>query len=272
MKLNWLNIGTSLAAIITAVIALFTLFQVKNQNEFAHRADIIVTPQSSEYSFSYGKKDSIVEPRNFINADTTSTAIKMNLSNIGLGTAKRIKVEWDLNYDNLIEDVKIGETVFQTNATYLEKSNAFQFPEIILFQKKKEEKDFSYILPLDKEKEVTSELLPIVYLKAWLNLFVQIVSHAGEDIEKCEQLLQSFLNENGELNLKVSYYDVFNKKHSKKFKVFLFPTFVGLEYPSVFLSVEVEEVLSRRKKTKSIDCYIVTSAKQKPVSFLLGND
>ena len=267
MKMKWLNISTSLAAILTALIALFTLYQVKNQNEFAHQADLAATVKNADYAFYYEKENQKFKIKKFKSFQDSSQALQIILANIGLGIAKNTEVTWNLNYQNLVGSININETNFKTDAAFNPTENSTTLNEIMLFDDKK--KMLNYILPLDKAKESSSINVPYGFQRIWLNLLGRIIEVNENDLEKCEQYLNNFIKENSILTFNVSYTDVFNKKHRKTFKLYLYPSFISLHTRYVGLTFEVKEVFKNKKNVKTIEYHIFNENKSNHIRLKL---
>jgi len=260
--MKWLNISTGLASILAAVIALFTLIHVKNQNEFAQRADIIASVKNSNYSFKYSKKKESVQFHDFKSFKDSSKALTILLENLGLGIAKQPEIEWHLNYKNLVKPIEIKGVKIQPKISYNEIENSVTWNYIMLFDEEKE--SAKYILPIDKATESTTFNVPIGFFRGWLDLLIIGIAKTEHEMETCEAFTKRFIEENSKLQFTTTYYDVFNKKHRKSFYLYFYPQIISLNFQEVFLNFEIEEV---NKKKKTIECQINNEKDLKSLRF-----
>lgn len=251
--MKWLNVGTNMAAIITAIIAVVTLVQVKNQNKFAHRADIVPISKSPGFHADFSD-DYEMKGIDLISYDSLDNFIRLIISNIGFGPSRKNHIEWELNYKRLVDTVALGELELISNTIFIEKDQSIFVNNHLIYESSFKKIDF--ILPINQEKKETIVMLPDGYTKAWLNILAKITD-ASVSFDDCEKRVALFLKENGTIPLTIKYEDVLRNKFEKQFNVFLFPLYVDLHRSRFGLDIEIEERSKKNRINKTIDYIII---------------
>ncbi|PGZ95178.1 hypothetical protein COE51_21355 [Bacillus pseudomycoides] len=180
---------TSIATFITSLVSLGTLWNVTKQRLTSNRPDIYVKDKPF--------KMSLAQPEN----------ITLPIYNIGLGSAKNIKITWKLD-DEFVIKVKELDINNDNLIEYESKSNVYVGKHnklIYLIHDLNEKIDF--LLPYKSDSSTTDTILMPHSLTVLYSIYIELsVKH---NIYKQEEL---FIFE-------INYQDVNNKRYTKQFNV-----------------------------------------------------
>lgn len=252
--MKWLNIGTNIAAILTALIAFFTLLQVQNQTTYSNRADIVASIEKKKFNLSFSE-GALFKDIHFISTDSQSRIVEILLLNIGNGVSKKTEILWEINHNRLTETFELdGRPIFTGVNKVTEDGMIFIKPDIFFDDT---ENRIDFILPIGQEKGISKITFPKGYLNLWLNVFTKIIERCNNG-ENCDQVLPSFLEEYGRIKFRIKFEDIFGDKHYKQFGVFIYPGLVNLRSRQMTIKVEVEEIIKMEYK-KAVELRIFDS-------------
>jgi hypothetical protein len=203
-----------IATLITSLVSFGTLWNVRKQRLNASRPDIYVKDRTFTMNLNIPGK--IPE---WGGKGETGT-FSLPLYNIGLGTAKKIQIKWELEEDYIIkvkqldksDNYHIEHNSLVRGLEIYNKENKF-FPtwtnlNLDLSQK------VDFILPYNSNTEtIQSLVLPWSIMELYgihMELFIKY-----NDLTKLESSLEDIFS------VEISYFDVNNKKYKKHFKVSL---------------------------------------------------
>jgi hypothetical protein len=227
MTITIFTIISALAAVTYTIVAFRTLLEIKAQRETTYRPDIIVDEglfyiysyksDKGEFpvEYTYEKKNQLYHCENF-----TISSFSINLFNIGLAAAKEIQIEYSFDLD------KISSIINEQNKTLpadkiinIKKGNAFlEFKaaenavvrssyHAIDSQLKRE---INHILPVNISSNPIKIALPTYILEIHSILIYSFWMNDTKDNEFPELPI---------INLKISYFDIGNNKHSKEYEL-----------------------------------------------------
>ncbi len=180
-------------------------------------------------------------------------SFSFRLSNIGLGVAKNIKLDWSFDtlkvkkhYDTIQNIKGVREIVFYSKNVFLRTDKGVDiklddkyYNEDITFIK--------YLISAENEDKNSIEIkLPIIYLNIWsflhisndnyFNYFVN-PNFSIEEFEFYRTHLEEFYPP---LLLKISYLDINNIEYTKKYKITILSGYKNKWYASSFLNSKVQ--------------------------------
>jgi len=177
---------SGLALVITPLITLFTLFEIRQQRKKMY-----------EPSLSFMKNNII------INKDTEYKDQYFFLHNIGFGAAKELIVEWD--YYNQLQRVK--EIIPDIDKDYVELNNLYNKSSSIVSKLNDQKQELEDLLPSSIIGEPINIRLPKIATNYFINYYNK------ELLGKRNMSINPFI----ELPFTVKYRDINNKKYNKKF-------------------------------------------------------
>lgn len=95
----------SIATVITAVIILFTLLEMKKQRTMSYRPSIVPVRQPIEAKTLNGDFCWSEKPNQDQEAKSSHRAYSLHLYNLGNGAAKNINIKWELDIESVIASV-----------------------------------------------------------------------------------------------------------------------------------------------------------------------
>ncbi len=212
-NIEWISLASSIGVLLTALVALCTLFELFRQRKQTYKPDLCLLQKSfhlkggeSEYknlalNWCASDKD---EEKDFLSHSS------LQLVNIGFGAAKKVEATWTFNYVDLIKIInKLAQK--QYHNFYIEKEDAFlniKSDQSSMYGVNAEMNtwNYEYILPFNSHKNTHDIPLPPSYtmlLSTYLSLWIKEYRNF-EDIE-----LPS-------LTLQLTYEDIGKGKHNSK--------------------------------------------------------
>lgn len=172
---NDISALASIATFVSALIALFTLRSMNKQNKNAHKPDLFLSPNNtldqnilinnfnntdpdSELYFEYSLTLDDITGRGF--------GIIHSIENVGLGTAKFVKIKWHFEKKTAIENIKkklkspYSLEVLNDSVLYLKTNKNQTILSFLLDIDDKYETKFDFLLPRKDEKFNLSPSIP----------------------------------------------------------------------------------------------------------------
>lgn len=211
-----ISLSTSVAAFITSGIALFNVIELNKQRKQSLIPEIIFN--DSSFNIYYGQSSTIPLRWLSVNKSNNETGeFTFECFNIGLGSAKNIKLSWSYDINSVIEIIhkNNNENVYRIDYNgddqlikITMKNGAMSATKFDL-QSKKE-----YILPASIDKESTKFKLPMSY-----HYLCSILLDLVFDQTDTDKI--SLFCKWPTLGLDIQYEDVAGNKYSRK--VFIEP-------------------------------------------------
>lgn len=243
---DWASLIRNFATIVASFISAITLFILIRQNERTYQPDLVLSPDPKIFHVVF--KDTISscgDLRIVVEEDSTSEDLNLRLTNLGLGAAKNLLIEWKYDPDRLGDTVAIDSFRIPTHATYNEEVQVLLFKNC--FMKETKAETVEYCLPFNAEKDPTLISLPINYVRMWSNLAIRIGLNREirrkQRIDLLEQLSASFQD----LECRVRYSDINGRVYQKSYSVRLLPHFIDLRNSVMVLGVGLVEQGSAKR-------------------------
>jgi hypothetical protein len=220
---------SGLGTFISALIALFTIFEIKKQRLSSYKPEIILDSfvsylyadnfLSEDDNIQYKTKKYLENNQKPLNESDKAIFMYYLLQNIGFGTAKYIKGFWTFDYKKaskvLSKYMKDDFYIENDNEGFIIKKDDIDF--WLFFRKSDLSKDtIDYILPESQGENGKGQAIPSIITKVYTyylvykyNLKVGINDeHIYEEFEDLPKP-----------TLQIVYRDFNNKTHSSKFKL-----------------------------------------------------
>ena len=225
---NTITLITAFAALLTAIAALWNIKELRNQRTLSQKPDLIIHNKKFEI-FCRDKFNDIpllINDENLMDFDPKdrSNSLAVDVYNIGLGCAKKIKINFSydpcsyidfisrFDKDQIfkIENYKKAISIFADNPKL-----EIHIPHNTYF-------DLSYILPVSITKDLKRVDIPfsylylyLVFLHTYYNLYSYYTSKSYKKYENPPAL-----------NLNVIYYDQDGIKYIKAFEIHIEVTYL----------------------------------------------
>ncbi|EGQ7810900.1 hypothetical protein I6Y99_004968 [Vibrio parahaemolyticus] len=212
---QWISLSASIGACLSAIAALFAVKLSSKHSSASYKPELVISRKSfySAITTSMPKEWSEMDVSES-NESYRRNSFTIPLSNVGLGAAKQIEVNWSFPIDSTVKSIN---TITQKNhiPSYFKYEN-----EILSFETEGDNKSVSmwvnqksnkldFVLPSSVETTPTELLLPPAYselISAW------IYFHFKSD--KKEQFPEFPM-----IKAKVTFFDIGGKKHTCKFEI-----------------------------------------------------
>lgn len=231
------NIVLAVTSIITAIIMIITLIITQRENKRAYKPDLIICKQRYRMKF----KERIQFDWDDGSDNWNSITPFINMFNIGLGTAKQVKIKWSFDITSFLNIVKEkdkkSEFMFSFDKEFVndktEKENRF------IIQRKyshnhekglygtttgingKEDSLITYILPMNVDKSSHKIFLPESYTKLYGILLYLVLKHPPRVISSETDIWHKQISPT--LYLTIEYQDITNKNYFKKIEIRMIP-------------------------------------------------
>ncbi|NLP59322.1 hypothetical protein [Lutibacter sp. B1] len=216
---DWINIVIASVAFIAAIIALFTVNEIKKQRLHSYHPDI----NMADFSFYVYQGDYDEEIKtNFLytyrerknEGDSIGgfNQLTMDINNIGFGVAKNIKWKWDFDFDKAEKVIcenqevwwRMKDNILSVDSKELNVEWTYDIEE------DNEERSFNFILPYSNENRKTEIVVPSYFVDLyWLYMAGQLL------VEKPKAIYINFPS----IELSVFYTDIQSNKISKIFNI-----------------------------------------------------
>lgn len=224
---NYINVLAGFGACASAIAALFTIRQVKKQREASYQPDIyfgfiglkkltiknLSGVESKELCFQLAKDNRTIETHSILHS----------IENIGLGTAKDIKIIWDFNFKKAFSAIskaqeygnsKIRVEMERGNTLVIRAQSNTMF--YVWSDKEALTTQFDFVLPRRDEKFAKSPSIPIEIIQ-YFAAYCLIRHNLLLSDEKYADLFHEEFEAFPPLTAHVSYNDIGNKTHTKTF-------------------------------------------------------
>lgn len=236
-KRDWWALGTNLAVIGTALVSYLTLNQVKNQNEFAQRADVVVSLEQGSFESKFTHKDSVTS---FTVPDSVLKNFNIRLINIGLGPGKSLKIDWKTDYEKFQDSIQLGKRWLKTGIRLNKKDGSLIIGNRIYYYISNSGADF--ILPVSQEQKPLLEEIRSDFFQVWNQCMGAILKTAGDDLDLLETLLRDFTRQYSRVPMSLEYTDLFQVVHRKTFSLSFVPYFINMGDQTVAVDINMEEL------------------------------
>ena len=222
---NLVTFITALGTLLTSIVGLFTLRQVKKQRETTYQPELCVNDfecslfnnpfHSSEFTIYALSKLGHQTPKD--KGGWQGAVPHAAINNIGLGSAKNVVCSWQFNLDaavELINTLKPDHLICKRIALFIfimvDKKTIFDIPV------KTESFDYNVILPYSKDSEQT--LCPIDQTVINSYLLYLLFKHKMYNKETDNYFIEKF-EDMPPAYFIIDYDDINNKHFSKKYLV-----------------------------------------------------
>jgi len=166
---EWTNLLRNLFTIVASVVSVATLYLLIRQNENTYRPDLDFSPGNALVTISYKENPLLCEDISMKSADdSTNRDPYLIATNLGLGAAKKIQLEWAFDGNQFDDTLTLAGINIPTNVHYEDDDKALVFESCMFQEPLEDDADFS--LPAHLGKEPTRFMLPQNYLRLWTNL------------------------------------------------------------------------------------------------------
>lgn len=228
---NYISILAGLGACASAIAALFTIQQVKKQRQASYQPDVYFGFNGSKTAIL--KNLSGIETKELtfemLEGDNTFEihSILYTIENIGLGTAKDIKIVWDFDFKKAFNAMleaqangnpKIRVELERGNTFVIRTQNKTMF--YVWSEIENLTTEYDFVLPRRDEKFMMSPSIPIEIVK-YFTAYCMLKYNLLLSDEKYTDLFHEEFEIFPPLIANVVYKDIGNKTYAKKFRVHL---------------------------------------------------
>jgi hypothetical protein len=230
------NFGTNLAAIITAVVAFFTLIQIKKQTEYSYRPDVMVQGSAEYLYLAYDKEIKTVKDFQWSNSaperkDTldfkSNDQLSLDIVNIGLAAAKEIELEWEFAVSRMTQEIQFKTLALDTKSQNIPDDSRSQLLINNSLLSIPSSFYFEHLLPINQSNIPLKLEIFSHYLLLWANVVTRLSNLNLPDTEKNE-LIVEFIESCPELKLNLKYLDIGQKSYQKTYSLKLMPSFLDM--------------------------------------------
>lgn len=228
---NYISIIAGIGAFASAVAALFTIQQVKKQREASYQPDIYFGFNGSKTAIIKKLAGIVTKELSFEMLEGHNTfeihSILHSIENIGLGTAKDIKIVWDFDFKKAFNTIletqangnpKIRVEMERGNTLVIRTQNKTMF--YVWSEKENLITEYDFVLPRRDEKFVMSPSIPIEIVK-YFTAYCMLKYNLLLSDEKYADLFHEEFETFPPLKVHVVYKDIGNKTYAKNFRVHL---------------------------------------------------
>jgi len=217
MDINeWMTLISSICALLTAFVALFTLFELFKQRKSSYKPDLCILKNHFEIKGpGLGEANLALNWSEYTkNEDSKILGVYLTLVNIGFGAAKNIVVKWHFDSDFLISEInKLTQKYYM--AFYIEKEDNYisiksEQSSIHTGSSELVSYNFEYLLPHENDKISKKITLPHSY---------RLLIGAYLSLRSKESDLSIQLIELPKLELSLRYFDIGKGEHNSKHKL-----------------------------------------------------
>lgn len=219
-KMSPYEIASVILTTITSILILFTLFEMKNQRESIYKPDLIL--RSSKRFYMYSEKNGDIDllslwtnekidasdqgTRDDLIKDPERNLIGIPIYNIGMGTAKDVKIKWDYDKEE-IQKLIINKT--KDNPLWAPGSN-IETTVPLVRDINAEDDIIDYILPSQIKSSSENFYIPVEFQNDF-NYFLPIL------------LRENNISSIPKLRLKLCYKDIANQNCHKEYILIFSP-------------------------------------------------
>jgi hypothetical protein len=221
---DWISLFTAIAALITAIITLFTIREIKKQREHSYQPDLdIANFDVHVYKYDYDEKeddkDLIFLYYSKVRLNISEkldgyNELLLDINNIGFGAAKEVNWKWSFDFFSAKDIINLSENEFEYDSEKEEISINIPNLKIEWTYLLYEEHDadcLNFILPYSIENRENTLRLPSYFIDLfWLYKSKGVVNQTYASD-------QNFLP----LKLLINYINIDGKKFEKHFDIHL---------------------------------------------------
>ncbi|NNN82395.1 hypothetical protein [Vibrio sp. 11-4(1)] len=213
---QWVSISASIGACLSAIAALFAVKLSSKHSRASYKPELVISkkPFKSSATSSDAPTDWL-EIDDEENSDTHKRSyFSLPLSNVGLGAAKQIEVNWSFPIESMVKSVnKITQenhiqAYFKYDNGMLSYDTESGKKSVSVWRNQKESK-LDFVLPSSVESNSSELFLPPAYIQ-----LVSAVIYFYFQNDRKEQFPDL-----PNIQAKVSYFDIGGKKHTCKFEL-----------------------------------------------------
>jgi hypothetical protein len=254
LNIDWISLTTAIAALLTAMATLGMAKQVKKQRETTYKSHISF--DRAVFTVQASRKDEISFPKKWNEGHVSGFWIEdseniepnnynLKLANIGLGTAKNIKINISFDLDGFIEQIKHYENIYSidlrinivTGEHYIFLNPGGKIPSFAsMFSKKVgtgSHYNFIGVLPFNVNKEYTLVRLPLAFLElSNIYMFYWNMLPTEEKNKLSKPTIPI-------LTVYISYEDISNKVNNQRFSISTEFFNIGSNYSGEFIFSEI---------------------------------
>ena len=204
-------IAASLATCITAIIILFTLFEMKTQRNLSFKPTLVPIRQSiytskQEEYFCWREVREIAEE----NAQFFTTDYPLHIYNLGNGAAKNIRTKWILDIQNIIDTINsicqknMSQVYFELDEKNWMKINNKGSSKANINTTLDMEGEYDHLMPASIDKEGINVRMPLTFLILSSYYFFE----GGKSKDGT-----TTLGNKPEIKLQISYEDIAGTKY-----------------------------------------------------------
>jgi hypothetical protein len=219
---DWISAITASAALVTAIITLITVIELRKQRQHSYQPDLDIS-NFEFYVYKYDKDEEEFEQDLiflFYTKDKLDENAKvigynellLDISNTGFGAAKAVKWEWSFDFISAQNAIKLSKKEFkfhETDNKYYVKVSELKVDWIIMVDEDNETDYINFVLPYSIENRKNTIRIPSYFIELfWLyKTKDMMIERLGED--------QDF----PPLKLYVSYTNLDGKKFNRCFQI-----------------------------------------------------
>ena len=203
----------ALVALFSSIVTLFTLFEIKKQRKKMY-----------EPALAFGTDN------NSRRANSGIGHLKIEMYNIGFGSAKNIKVEWE--YCEKLEGIR--EIFPDLDEEFIEINNILNGSGTTIRKFNDNMQKINFLLPISVTAEST-------YVKVPLLATTYVLTKIVTDIRKNGSFLD-FITDSYNFPFTITYDDINNSKNVKIFLLKLGISFYNSVLEEVYFTMEVIEI------------------------------
>lgn len=217
MNLNeWMTLISSIGALLTAIVALCTLFELFKQRKSSYKPDLCILKSHFDIKGpGLGEANLALnwsEPSPSENTRILGTSL--TLVNIGFGAAKNIEAKWNFNSNLLIQEInQLAQKYYM--AFYIEEEDGYisiksKTSKVYTVSSELDSYNFEYLLPHTNNQIGRELALPSSYTLL-VGAFLSLCSK--------EENFSMQLIEIPKLELNLRYFDLGKGKHDSRHKL-----------------------------------------------------
>lgn len=215
---NWV---TGFSTLFTAVIVLFTLFEMKEQRVSTYKPVIVVKDSRINVTWDNDNQDPLkfsINNNSEISSGKTKKKISSELEsyNIGLGAAQKISISYTFDLQAIIDNIKKLDKESQIR---IKDSDSLLSIKSKVVRKcyphhKYDDINIDYILPANIDSKPTFIQLPSKFIDFFLVYLFFLLNSLNEESAPLEQIAAF-----NKCNMILKYQDIGNEQYSKEYVV-----------------------------------------------------
>jgi len=228
-----ITVFASLATCVTAIVILFTLFEMKKQRNLSYKPAIVPITQRI-ISKKYGNDCFWSEKPIEDNESVQYRSYPLHLYNLGNGAAKDIHIKWQFDIQSVISTVN---SLFQKNLSQI----STEIDDNNWLSIKRSGEEYQLInINLDMERSY-GHLLPVSTDKSGIlvgvpNTFITLVSHYfHEGIKRFDEDDESYMSNVPSIDITITFKDISGTKYTTKYSLYVnLHSISALEFDATF--------------------------------------